>query len=386
MILGIDAANIRAGGGLTHLVELLAAADPSTHGFTRVIVWCGGQTAALLPARPWLEVRHVPMLDRALPFRTVWQVTQLTRAVRAAECDMLFSPGGSYTGRFRPMVTFNQNLLPFDWAELRRFGWSPMTLKMLLLARTQARTFRQADGVIFLTEHARAFINTTLGALPGKAAVVPHGLDPRFGAAPRPQRAMSECSPERPFRLLYVSALLPYKHQAVVADAVMRLRRQGRAVTLDLVGPGSPGEVAKLSAVLRRLDPAGTTIRYLGPVDYAQLHRHYAAAEAFIFASSCESFGQILTEAMSAGLPIACSRRSAMPELLGEAGVYFDPEDAADIEATLAALLDDPDRRAAVASAAFREAAGYSWTRCAAETFAFLATVARDHHRVDGHA
>lgn len=386
MILGIDAANIRAGGGLTHLVELLAAADPPSHGFTRVIVWCGGQTASLLPVRPWLDVRQVPMLDRALPFRTAWQVTQLTRAVRAAGCDMLFSPGGSYTGRFRPMVAFNQNLLPFEWAELRRFGWSPMTLKMLLLARTQSRTFRQADGVIFLTEHARAFITATLGALPGKAAVVPHGLDPRFAAAPRPQRAMHDCSPEQPFRLLYVSALLPYKHQAVVADAVMRLRRQGRAVTLDLVGPGSPGEVAKLSAVLRRLDPAGTTLRYLGPVDYAQLHRHYAEAEAFVFASSCESFGQILTEAMSAGLPIACSRRSAMPELLGQAGVYFDPEDAADIEATLATLLDDPDRRAVLANAAFRESKAYSWIRCATDTFAFLATVAREHHPLGGHA
>jgi len=53
MRLGIDASNIRTGGGLTHLAELLNAAEPYKHGITRVTVWAGKQTIDSLPVKPW---------------------------------------------------------------------------------------------------------------------------------------------------------------------------------------------------------------------------------------------------------------------------------------------------------------------------------------------
>ena len=56
MIIGIDASNIRAGGGVTHLDELLRAADPEAHGFSQVIVWSG--SATLDRMRPRFRDRH----------------------------------------------------------------------------------------------------------------------------------------------------------------------------------------------------------------------------------------------------------------------------------------------------------------------------------------
>ena len=58
MILGIDASNIRGGGGITHLVELLKAAHPAQHGFGKVVVWSGQETLSKIEERPWPDLRY----------------------------------------------------------------------------------------------------------------------------------------------------------------------------------------------------------------------------------------------------------------------------------------------------------------------------------------
>lgn len=377
MILGIDASNIRAGGGVTHLVELLRAARPETAGFTRVVLWGGRQTLARVDDRPWLVKSHQPLLDRSLPLRTFWQGARLSRLAHGARCDVLFVPGGSYLGTFRPMVTFNQNLLPFDIRELRRFGFSWTLLRGLLLRTTQGRTFRHADGVIFLTRHAADTVRDVIGRSGGASAIIPHGVDPRFDAPPRVQLPLDRYSPERPFKLLYVSVVNAYKHQWHVVDAVARLRAEGLPVTLELVGPGYGQATARLQEAMRRHDPEGAFVRYAGAIDYNELHARYHEADLFVFASSCETFGQIVTEAMASGLPVACSNRAAMPELLGDAGVYFDPENPHDIACALLELINSPRKREQAARDAFLQARQYSWGKCADQTFAFLAAAAR---------
>jgi glycosyltransferase involved in cell wall biosynthesis len=84
----------------------------------------------------------------------------------------------------------------------------------------------------------------------------------------------------------------------------------------------------------------------------------------------------ILLEEMASGLPIACSNRGPMPEVLGDAGVYFDPEDPNDIARALRELIESPVLRTKLARASFGRVQRYSWRRCADETFSFLASVA----------
>lgn len=113
MILGVDASNVRAGGGLTHLRELLAAAEPESHGFERVVVWGGRKTLDALSRRPWLALHHIAALDRPLPLRLAWQHVDLPIRARLS-CDVLFSPGGLALTPFRPRVLVSQNMLPFE--------------------------------------------------------------------------------------------------------------------------------------------------------------------------------------------------------------------------------------------------------------------------------
>ena len=98
-------------------------------------------------------------------------------------------------------------------------------------------------------------------------------------------------------------------------------------------------------------------------------------SDIFDFASSCENMPNILLETMASGLPIACSNRGPMPEVLGQAGVFFNPEQPEDIARALLELIESPQARTELARASYGRVQEYSWLRCADETFRFLVGV-----------
>jgi glycosyltransferase involved in cell wall biosynthesis len=376
---GIDASNIRHGGGLTHLSQLIAFGDPQVRGIGRVILWANHHTLSKVPERSWLVKRHLSSLDRSLPHRLAWQQTELPRELRREGCDILFAPGGLLPLRAGvPTITMSQNMLPFEPKEAARFGRrSPMWWKMRLLRHAQGRSLRHADGVIFLTDYARDRIRVEIGLRGKPMRVIAHGLEPRFFLAPRTAIEVDKLSAARPFRLLYVSIVDVYKHQWHVVRAIHALRHSGVPIELDLIGPATPQALAMLRTAIDEIDPSGAFVRYRGPVPFEELHDAYQAADAFVFASSCENLPNILLEAMAAGLPIASSSYGPMPEVLGSSAVFFDPVSAASIAAAITALVGDAALRTRLANEAYAKAQAFSWEACAHDTFAFIAEIGR---------
>ena len=381
LTIGIDATNLRGGGGVTHLVELLRVAQSTLYGIERVVVWGGTPTLKVLDNRPWLDKRTPPALDKGLLQRTLWQRYSLSQAARDAGCDVLFVPGGSYAGNFHPVVTMSRNLLPFEVRELLRYGWSLLTLKLLLLRLVQSRSFRKTDGVIFLTEYARDVVLRVTGKLRGQTCIVPHGLNPRFNKAPKLQRAIAEYNNAHPYRVLYVSIIDQYKHQWHVVEAVAALRKQGFPIVLDLVGPAYPAARKRLNQTIDRVDAERRWVHYHGAIPFNELHLRYAKADLGLFASSCENMPNILLETMASGLPIACSNRGPMPEVLGQAGVFFNPEQPEDIARVLRELIESPQTRTKLARASYERVQEYSWQRCADETCRFLVGVVQQRKK-----
>jgi hypothetical protein len=376
MIIGIDASNIRGGGTVTHLVETLRCLCPQEFDISRIVVWGGSKTLALIDNHSWLEKRAPLELELSLTQRVIWQKVKLSKAALEASCDLLFVPGGSYVGNFRPVVMMSQNILPFEMPELLRDGWSWTMVKNLLLRSGQSRAFRHADGVIFLTEYGYRSVLEVTGKLRGRSIIIPHGLTPRFLRVPKPQLSITEYDTKKPYRLLYVSSVLQYKHQWHVVESVAALRREGLPIVLDIIGSSSISALARLDASIHKWDPERNFICYYDEIPYGEINEFYDMADLFVFASSCESFGIALLEAMSAGLPIACSNRSAMPEILSDAGVYFDPEKPKEITNALRYLIESPKIRTEKSMASYQLAQKYSWDYCTKNTFSFLAEIA----------
>lgn len=380
MIIGIDASNLRQGGGITHLCELLRIADPIKNNFQKIIVWSNQNTLAQLPSdRPWLIKVHEPLLDKILPCRSYWQWIRLPTQARQAGCDILFLPGGGSGHSFHPYITMSQNLLPFESSEYHRYGWSWVRLRLLLLRYIQIHAFHYADGLILLTHHARQTVMSNIQQKRGRWIVIPHGVNLQFYRSPQFQYHLTTYSSAKPLRLLYVSIIDVYKHQWHVSEAVAKLKNQGFPIILELVGPAYQPALQRLQSTLQILDPTGCFIHYHGSVRYADLPSIYHRSDIFIFASSCENMSIILLEAMASGLPIACSQRGPMFEILGDAGVYFDPENPNEIATTLQQLLTDHELRTRCANRAFAKAQSYSWQRCANQTFGFLRQVTQDY-------
>lgn len=376
MIVGIDASNLRQGGGRTHLIELLRAAEPQRDEFTQVIVWGSEEVLSLLPDVTWLRRVHISLAEGGLMGRVAWQFLLLPKACSQAGCNILFAPGGSVGGGFRPVVTMFRNTLPFDWNELRRYGVTFFTLKQLILREVQRNSFKNADGLICLNQHASDVLANWGVSGGGLRAIIPHGIGQQFVKAPRRQRATSEFSNATPMRLLYVSNLHLYKHHWIVAEAVAQLRDEGIPITLTIIGPPERG-LGKLHEVIERLDPQREFLFYLGDLSYNRIHQEYAKVDIGVFASTCENMPNILLEKMAAGLPIACSNRPPMPEILGEAGVTFDPENFNDVVNSMRKLIKSPELRSVMAQAASERARAFSWERCSRDTFKFLAQVYR---------
>lgn len=375
-IIGIDAGNTRSGGGLTYLSEMLKAADPKAFGVERVVVWGNSASLAAMPKRPWLTLYYQKEYDSGYASSFMWQWRELEKQARAQNCDLLFIPGSTYLGGFRPYVAVSQNMLPFSPVERARYGFDWTGVRLRLLRFMQARTFSRAAGVIFLTKWVKLEIEAYLQKQYLSTRIIPHGISERFRRVAQPQQPVGGYSMDRPFRWLYVSIVAPYKHQWHVAEAVASLRHEGVPICVDFVGPAHPPSLERLKHTLRRLDPAGGFLRYIGPVSYHELHGQYHGADGFIFAASCENLPNILIEAMSASLPIACSRMGPMPEVLGDGGLYFDPLDPKDIANALRRMLYDPNLRNRCACIAMARSLEFSWSRCAGETFDYLAKVA----------
>lgn len=376
VVVGIDAAGINSGGGLAHLVELLAAAQPGRSGVERIVIWAGPECAKALPRRPFIELECPKELASGQFRRAAWQRFSLPNRARETGCGVLFVPGGTSVCTFRPIVGMSQNLLPFQSAEARRYGFSWMHLRLMILRATQGSLARRADGYVFLTEFSRRCVLDAVG-MERPSTVIAHGIADRFRQDPSPPARVEDCGSQRPFRIVYVSIVDVYKHQWILAQAVARLGSMGLPVRLDLVGPAYGPALRRLTAAVKTVDPEGKWVRYLGPVPNATLPELYSTTDLVAFASSCENLPIILLEAMASGAPIACSNRGPMPEVLGPNGHYFDPESVDSTASCIERMVRSPELRQCAAAESLSRSKPYTWERCADETLAYLAEVAR---------
>ena len=136
MRLGIDASNIRSGGGIVHLQNILEKAEPKKHLINRVVVWGGDTPLENLPEQPWLELRKISYLNQQVPLRLFWQQTKLGELAHVC-CDILFVPGGFYLGGFRPYVSMFQNMQIFESKERHREGFRKEWVRLRFLLWAQ---------------------------------------------------------------------------------------------------------------------------------------------------------------------------------------------------------------------------------------------------------
>lgn len=163
----------------------------------------------------------------------------------------------------------------------------------------------------------------------------------------------------RDFRVLFVGRYdEPRKGVRYLLEAVARLRREGRAVSLRIAGPGVPHALADVAAA------AGA--EFLGRLDDAALAVAYQACDVFCAPSTGgESFGLVLLEAMAAGRPVIASDVRGYREASDGAACLVPAADAAALAGAIGALADDAALRAALVARGLQRARALDWRHVA---------------------
>jgi phosphatidylinositol alpha-mannosyltransferase len=190
--------------------------------------------------------------------------------------------------------------------------------------------------------------------LGGDAVEIPNGVDvaAHAGASPLPDR-------RRGATVGFLGRFdEPRKGMPVLLDAVRALAPDRPDLRLLVAGRGDVG------ALRRAAGPVADRLDVLGPVDDATKAAALRSMDVFCAPNvGGESFGMVLTEAMAAGAPVLASDLGAFRDVLGEppAGKLFPAGDAPALAAVLAALLEDPARRVALAAAGCERVAEFAW-------------------------
>jgi len=382
MLIGTDASNINSGGGLTHLLELLKSFDDLVNDDVHIYIWIDRSVSNEIGSYGWLTKFPLGKSNSNILFRFFWQLFFLPLKLKSLGCEILFVPGSIFLGCFHPNIVMSQNMLPFEWLELRRYGFTITLFRLILLRILQTLTFKKADGVIFLSHFARTKIQKITGTLSGAIKLIPHGVCNRFISVPKKQLPINAYSLDRPYKIIYVSIVDVYKHQWNVVEAVGSLRlKTGWPLSLSLVGPHAPQGKLKLDNAIKKWDPQCIWITLDDDVPHKQVHEKYFEADLGLFASSCENLPIILLELMASGLPIGCSNRGPMPEILRDYGVYFNPEYSQDIAMALELLISNTSLREDLSKKSFEESLNYTWSGCAKDTYNFLSSMIHSNYK-----
>jgi len=371
--IGIDARELRDGvrtGIRRYVVEVVRAA--SARGLECVVY---GDRGTRLPPTSSV-VRPVTL---AAGWTQWWDQVALPRALRRHQVDVLLSP--YYKRPLRapcPAVITIHDLFFIGYPGRRRPVYDQT---MTALARMYARG---AAAIVTDSEHSRRAIVERLGLPAERIAVIPVGLGREFVAS-APSPAQRDRYGLGPRYALYVGNFLPHKNLPRLLRAWAALPPTLRGTHRLILAGGDRAGRPPLEALARSLGVTAS-VGFAGLVADEDLPAVYGGAATLVLPSLEEGFGLPALEAMACGAPVIASRRGALPEVVGDAGVLVEPEQGDALTAALTRVLGSDGERAALARRGLERAATFTAERTAGRVIDLLQETAGRRPALTGSA
>jgi glycosyltransferase involved in cell wall biosynthesis len=328
----------RVGGTEDYVRRLLSALDSDAADDVDLTLFVNRRFTS---AHPDLAARHptvvAPITGDSPPVRIVAESTWLARQTAARPLDLVHHVANTIPQvRTRPAVVSIHDLQPIVRPhDLGR-------VKSAYLRRRLGPAARRSGAVATLSEYVRRLVIDRFDVDPDRVVVVPAPLVPA-----EPPSADLESAPlaegvEPPF-FVYAAITHPHKNHVTLIRAFAAVTKAHPEATLVLTG----GEGTAEEDVRHEIERVGLGqgISRLGRVPRSTLDGLLRRATALAFPSRHEGYGLPAAEAMALGCPVVAADATALPEVVGEAGLLVDPDDVDGWAAAMIQLIEDDELR-----------------------------------------
>jgi len=373
MRIALDGRELRAGvrtGIGRYCVEVLRAAV--SRGLSCVVY---GDRSTRLPS-PSAGVT-LSVLEGA--WTQWWDQVTLPQALRRDGADVFLSPYYKL-----PLAAPCPTVVTIHDLFFIGYPGRPRPLYDATMTRLARLYARRASAIVADSEHSRREIVARLGLPAERITVIPVALAPEFtptalSAAQRARYGLEERY------VLYVGNFLPHKNLPRLLRAWSVLPESLRRVHQLVLAGGDRARQPVLATEAASLGLAAG-VAFPGLIDDADLPAVYAGALAFVLPSLEEGFGLPALEAMACGTPVIVSRRGALPEVVGDAGVLVEANNESVLTIALARMLGAPDERARLAARGLARAREFTVERTAGRVVDLLQATAGLRPALSGRA
>lgn len=292
---------------------------------------------------------------------TMWR---LPAAADLSQVDLFHATFNIMPARLRmPCVTTVHDIMWLTNPEWCNSRFSSL-LERFFYQHGIRRALEQSAAIATVSEASRRAIEAYAPQAAERIAVTPLGISPAYREITyRPDElGRLGLASDRPF-ILCVGQYVPYKNH----EGALRIFAEATE-SLDDVDLVFVQRLNRRSDSLRRLATSlgiAHRVRFLPLVEQRDLTLLFNAAKALLHPSYCEGFGLPLAEAMACGCPVVTSGRSAMLEVVGEAGLLADPDDIHAMAAALRRVIENSSLAATLKQKGLQRAARFEWRRFA---------------------
>lgn len=296
-----------------------------------------------------------------------WEQFRLPAELRANQVDIFHSPANTtfYLKNSPTVVTVHDTITQ----EIHH----PNPVNEFYYKVLQPKFLRNAQRVIVPSSHSQNNLIRIMKIDPRKIAVIPQGISSHFHLIQDKEVIRLTC---KKFNIageyiLFSGGESPWKNVSRLIRAYARLKKD-RGIPEKLIVTGIRNPKIREQHLREIADLKLTDNQDVFILEYLEeneLIALYNGAKVFVYPSYNEGFGFPPLEAMACGAPVAVSRAASMPEIVGDAGLFFDPTDVEDMAEKILDLLTDSQKRESLRVKGLNRVKAFTWEKAARQTW-----------------